>query len=196
MVEVKITGLAEMAAMMRSLPDALQQRVFRGAMATGAAVIKNEAIELAPVYTGEVAAGHPPPGTLKRAIYQTRLTSQCTATREVWLIGVKRGKKARTSGKNYSEAGPQQVNQDAYYASWVEFGHYTRAPKGIAATQFARRLVISSGSQLVKGAHYVTPRPFMRPAFENKKVEAVNAVRQYLADNLPEAINSAKAKGK
>lgn len=194
MIQTEVKGLAELNETLRNLPAAIQSRLLRGAVATAAAIFKDEAIRRAPVYTGEVAAGHPPPGTLKKAIYQTRLPSLCTPTIETWKVSVRRGKAAQNHTSGPAGAKVTQ-NLDAFYASWVEFGHYTRAPKGIAATQFARRLVISSGSQLVKGAHYVVANPFMRPAFESQKAAAAAALKTYIADNLPAAVEKAKGKG-
>jgi len=170
-------------AQLRSLPEVLQVRLAKGACATGASVIRQEIVRRAPVWTGKVAHGHPPPGTLKRAIYQTRLVDECTKDREVWLVGVRSGRKMRAVKR-----GKGTVNLDAYYARWVEYGHYTRAPKSLGPTKAARRKVIASGSQLVVGARWVMARPFFRPGFEAKKGEALRAMQDYIARNLPSAV--------
>ena len=35
------------------------------------------------------------------------------------------------------------------------------------------------------GTKFITARPFMRPAFENKKSAAAQAMREYMATNIP-----------
>ncbi|EHR71384.1 Bacteriophage protein of unknown function (DUF646) [Burkholderiales bacterium JOSHI_001] len=170
---------------LHALPDVIQQKLAKGTAATGASVIRESIKARAPVWTGDVADGHPPPGTLKRAIYQTRLIGECTSTREVWLVGVKQGRNARNTKR-----GKGAASQDAYYARWVEYGHFTRAPKSAGSTKAARRRAMASGSQLIQGAHWVMARPFFRPGFEAKKGAAVQAMQDYLARNLPLAANS------
>lgn len=107
--KLAITGLPEMLRKLRTLPEVMQAKVIKGAVASGAAVIRNEAVIRAPYYSGQVGKNHPPPGTLRAAIYQTRLTSECTPTLEKWLVSVRKGKKALGGA-------------DAYYATWIEYG--------------------------------------------------------------------------
>ena len=60
--------------------------------------------------------GDPPPGTLKKAIYQVRLREESVGTREVWKVSAKKGKKGKDG-------------IDAYYASWVEYGTVNMAAR-------------------------------------------------------------------
>lgn len=174
-VSLQFGGLEQMLAELRSLPTVMQKRVMLGAVATGCSVIRKEAIARAPVYTGDVSQGHPPPGTLKKAIYQVRLQEECTLTMEVWKIGVRQGKAAQSA---------KGGSKDAYYASWVEYGHYTRGPKSAGSTRKARRNAIAMGTSLVAGAHWIVAQPFMRPAVDTKSAEAFNAMTKYIEDNI------------
>lgn len=183
MIDVKVTGLAELNATLRALPEALRARALKGMCATGAAVIKDEAKRRAPVWTGSVQEGHPPPGTLKRAIYQTRLVQECTSTREVWMVNVRKGKQFRAVGKG-------AINLDAYYASWVEYGHYTRAPMSAGTTPAKRMAAHLTGS--VTSVRLIPAHPYMRPAFETKKQDAVRAMGTYLAYSLADVASLAK----
>lgn len=158
LINTEITGLAELRQTLAALPDALKSRALKGMVATGASIIKNEAIAKAPMYTGAVSKGHPPPGTLKSAIYQTRLTQFCTPVEEVWKVDVRKGKRYQSQKR-----GGAEVNVDAYYASWVEYG------------------TVKMGA-----------RPFMRPAFEAKKEAAVNAMGTYLAFKLSDVVSAAR----
>lgn len=181
-VTCKIVGLDVLLAEMRALPQVLQARLLKGATATACSVIRQEAIRLAPESTEPVEEGHPPPGTLKKAIYQARNVNKCTRTREVWVISVRSGRGMRNSGRKTSRFGPTQgTNLDAYYAAWVEFGHYARGPKGQSRAS-ARK------AQKAADVRWVSARPFMRPAFETKKAEAQRAFWQYLQEHIPDAV--------
>jgi hypothetical protein len=177
----EIPGLEPWLAELRKLPQAMQTRLVRGAVATGVSVIRVAAIGKAPLFTGDVSQGHPPPGTLKRSIYQTRLADKCTPTLEVWKVDVRAGK--RTTKKGGTQLG-------AYYARWVEYGHYTRAPASAGKTRAQRRKALQGGTVLVEGAQYILPRPFMRPAFEQSKAAALKAAQAYINENLPLAVAS------
>ena len=183
---VQMTGWAELQAELRALPEVLQRRIVKGAAGTAANIIKRAIIDRAPVYSGKVSEGHPPPGTLKRSIYATRLSDECTATREVWLVGVRSGKRWRevTRGRG---ARAKTVNMDAFYAKWVEYGHYSRPPKSIGASKAARRKVVHEAQRLVKGAHWVMARPFFRPGFAASAGPALKASEDYMRQKLTTA---------
>lgn len=162
---VYVAGLKELKEALAALPERIARNVLRGGVSAGAAVIRKEAQLLAPVYTGEVAAGHPPPGTLKRAVYQKQIAELSSNTKQVFYVGVRKGRAAQHSGSKSSKNGPTQgTNLDAYYASWVEFGTSKMAA-----------------------------RPYMRPAFEAKKGAAIEAIRAYIEQRIPQEV--AKLKG-
>ena len=117
MIDIKITGLAELKKTLATLPQAMQNTAIKGMVAAGASVIRQEAILRAPSYAEQVPAGHPPAGTLKNAIYQARLIADCTPSHEVWIVNVHKGKKFQAHTR-----GGKTVNADAFYATWVEYG--------------------------------------------------------------------------
>ena len=170
---MQVSGLAQLLDDMRGLPEQVQTRVMKGAMATACTVIRNEAIIRAPIYTGKTQEGHPPPGTLKRSIYQARLVSECTATVETWIVSARKGAGA---------AGAKGGSRDAYYASWVEYGHYTRGPSARTAQQ---RKDNDRGKAVSLGTYFILAQPFMRPAFDSRKEEAVRAAADYIAAKVP-----------
>lgn len=181
-VNVEWRGMQNLLIELRELPQAIRERVLIGAVAKGASVLRAEAILQAPQWDGPVAKGHPPPGTLKRAIYQARLMSECTATREVRIVGVRAGKKFRAVKVKGGIA-----NQDAFYAYWVEYGHWTRAPGTDAKTHKALR---KTEMLAAAGAKWIPPNPFMRRAFANKHGEAFEAMRKYVEQTLPAAVKA------
>ena len=162
----ELQGFEQLMAELLKLPDVMQKRVIKGAVAKGAKIIKDEAVARAPVDSG----------TLKAAIYMARLVNQCTPNDEVWLVSARSGKQYQT---RKLKSGKDSANRDAFYAKWVEFGHYARTPKGVTKSGKAagRALGVTS---------WVAARPFMRPAFETKKSEAVTAMQTYSIYKLPE----------
>lgn len=154
-----VAGLKELQAALKELPQRIARNVLRGAVGAGAAVIRNEAKARAPVSTGDARAGHPPPGTLRRSIYQKQIRELSSAVKQTFYVGVRKGKHYRNQGKKGN------LSQDAYYAKFVEFGTAKMAA-----------------------------RPFMRPAFEAKKGEAVQAIKDYLAKRIPEEVDKLRRK--
>lgn len=154
-----VAGLKELQAALKELPQRIARNVLRGAVGAGAAVIRNEAKARAPISTGDRGAGHPSPGTLRRAIYQKQIRELSSAVKQTFYVGVRKGKQYRGQGKKGN------LSQDAYYAKFVEFGTAKMAA-----------------------------RPFMRPAFEAKKGEAVQAIKDYLAKRIPEEVDKLRRK--
>lgn len=181
-ITLDIPGMSGFLAELEMLPDTMQKRIVRGAVATGASVIRKAVIARAPMYTGDIAAGHPPPGALKKSIYQTRMSEACTELLETWKVSVRTGRASR-QGKG----GKLVTLPDAYYASWVEYGHYTRAP---GTTSKQHRAARNSGTLGSMGATWVAPQSFMRAGFETSKTAAIQAMTDYFNDNLSLAFAS------
>jgi hypothetical protein len=175
-VALTVPGLDAFLAELRALPAKVQTKVMTKVVSAGAAVVQAEVARRAPVYTGSVAEGHPPPGTLKKAIYRARVTSECTATHEVWKVAIRKGKAAQTTRR-----GKSTVNLDAYYASWVEYGHFTRVPH--AMTKAARAAARVAGT-----ARFVPAHPFFRPGVAASTQSSFAAMQGALARELPLAL--------
>ena len=137
---VEVQGLKELGAALRALPARAAKNTLRGATSAATATIRDEAKSRAPVYTGDVAKGHPPPGTLKRSIVLKQIPERSGPLKQSFYVHVRTGKKYQKQGKGGN------LSQDAYYWTWVEFGN----------------------SNMVA-------RPFLRPAFEAKKLGAIAA---------------------
>lgn len=175
-VTIQIEGLEGLLSELKAFPQAVTTRVLRGAAATGASVVRKEAILRAPDFTGPPEPGHPPSGTLRRSIYQTRLTQECTPTREVFKVDCRRGKR-------YQAAGKFGLDADAFYASWVEFGHFARVPHEMTKTAKA-------AGRMLGIAKWVPAHPFMRPALQAKGEDAIKAMRDYIQQNIPLALTA------
>lgn len=160
-VRINVSGIGELKASFDKLSQDLKERALRSAGYAGAKVICDQAIENAPYFTGTVAQGHPPPGTLKNSIIVKRITELCKDYRQVYYVTVRRG---QVGG-----------NHDAYYALWVEEGHFYRkawqALKGGDRRKAAQRAALAAS-----GATYVPAHPYMRTAFEMTKEAAKKAI--------------------
>jgi len=161
---MKIDGLAAIRKAMLDLPDRVATNSLSAAVVAGAALIRDEARALAPEWTGQVAAGHPPPGTLKRSIVIKKIPERSTYYRKVVYVTVRRGKKYQKQGKRGN------LSQDAYYWRWVEFGHYY-APHGKRQKQGASGV-------------FVPAHPFMRPAYTRKRIAAMDAIKEKLRQRI------------
>lgn len=190
-ITMEITGLKELQAALFALPAAVGERALRAAVASGAAVLREAVVNEAPTYGGKIADGHPPAGTLKNAIYQTRLTEACTPTKEVFLVSARRGKKFQAVARGKKGAATT-VNLDAFYWTWVEFGHHVHPGKALKAKG---RRAMQAGSVLTEGAAFILPNPFMRRAFEKTKLAAQQAMVARMKERISAAVARAKGRG-
>ena len=179
-------GMEDMLREFQDLPKVIRKRLMIGAVASAARRVRDDARLLAPLYSGQVGKDHSPPGTLKKAIYMARLIPKCTDTQEVWAVDVFTGGRKITRGKN---KGKVSWDTDAYYAAWVEYGHYTRVP---GSTRRQHKDAVKSKTALSLGAKWVGPKPFMRPAFERNKVASLQIMADYIGKNLPIALSAFK----
>lgn len=176
-----IKGMAQLDAAFHALPERIAKNTLRGAVSAGAAVIRKEAILRAPIYQFFPLA-HPDervdPGLLKRAIYQAHVPEKSNATTQTFIVSVRSGpgQRAKKKGKRY-------VNMDAFYASWVEFGHWYVPPRPRGVTRKAHRRKFATPPGLFVPAH-----PFMRPAVQAKQKEAVAAIEKYLRERIPQEL--------
>lgn len=166
------TGLAELKAALAQLPANIGNNVLRGAVRAGAKVLTDAVSQAAPVFTGTDPRVQV--GLIRDAVYMKHENDLSNELQQVFFVSIRRGKKA------------QRQNRDAYYWTWVEFGHHIvpRAPKGGQKLSVRRKAVIS-GDSLISGSSYVLPHPFFRPAFEANKDASARAIRDYMAQRIP-----------
>ena len=138
MIEAKITGLPDLRAQLRAIPDKLRKRALRTALAAGARVVRNEAQRLAPVISASASAvlkGYRKPGTVRKAI-AVRTSKVARRSGDVGVfVNVRPAKGARyktTATKvlglqfksrklvKASQRGAKNPN-DPFYWRWLEF---------------------------------------------------------------------------
>lgn len=164
-------GLAAALDELRTLPARVQKRVLLGAAATGASVIRKEVI----LWAEKIAVT----GELANAVYQVRMTQLANATTEVFKVGVRQGKKFRHAGSVNSKFGPTQGQaRDAYYAAWVEYGHFARVSHQVSKDA-------KNAGRMLGVAKWVPASPFFRPAVQAKTQDAFKAMTDYIYTQLP-----------
>jgi len=114
---IQIHGFEDFKRQLAELPGRVGRNVLRGAVNAGATVIRREAVLRAPQYTGPISEGHPPPGTLKKAIYQKQIAELSNAVQQTFFVGWRQGKRQQALKR-----GSKIVNLDAFYGRFVEFG--------------------------------------------------------------------------
>jgi len=173
---LKVAGFDAIRNGLLQLPDRLATNSLASAVNAGAAVIRDAARDKAPLYTGDVSQGHPPPGTLRRSIIVKAIRELSTYYSKTAFVTVRRGKKYAKQGKKGN------LSQDAFYWRWVEFGHYY-APRE-AGSRKATMRAVRAGGRMVAGSFFVAAQPFMRPAYDAKKSAAVDAIKQRLLERI------------
>lgn len=184
---VEIKGLKELDAVLKSLPEKIEQNVMRGAIRAGQNVMLN-AVREKLRSNGSVRSGD--------LINSLRIRFDRKAKKRGWInskviIG----------------------NADAYYAHMVEFGtaaHFISIKEDAKPNKQTRRgerkygyrtinNMVKRGS-LVIGKHFVgqsvshpgaRAKPFMRPAFDESQQAAIEAFAEYVRKRLPKELKKA-----
>lgn len=176
----QFTGLKELRDTMLKLPKEIRGRPLRDALFSAAKIIRDEAVRLAPHATGRLAMN---------IVVAPMRKEELLAIDEGVVVAVRqKGKKGDA--------------HNAFYWRFIEFGHRVRPRRGAAGTEAykstgrgaygtggfqeartTRRLNAdlsrygrSQGARLSATsapAQFIPARPFMRPAFESRKQEAV-----------------------
>lgn len=161
-----IEGGKELDKMLQTLPTKLEKNIMRAALVAGARVIMKEAKAHAPVgrpsnVNAKLYGGYA--GALRDSVRVTSGFSKKGAA----YASVKAG-------------GRTKKGADVFYAHIVEYGarSHTIKPRG-------KRMEI--GDKFVAGAVEhpgVRPRPFMRPALDNRLDEALQVVTERIRKRL------------
>lgn len=178
--DVSMSGLAELDALLKSLPAVVELNIMRGALRAGQAVIRDEARARVPVDQG----------SLKKSI---RISFRSRSKKHGWVRMhlIAGGKKAHT-------------------AHWIEYGtasHYTGSGRTVGKAYIikgkdgqgrqvknsVKRAALRFGGRLVAQVTHpgIKPRPFMRPAFDAASGRALEATSQYIRTRLPKELAKA-----
>lgn len=154
LVRTAFRGLAELRRSMEELPRRVDKKILNDGLLVAARVVRDEARDLAP----ELSSDDPrwSRGALKRAIRAARIRPREFAAEAIVSVRKLSGRatsRFKQKQRERARAGKKARRidpRDAYYWFFVEFGT-ARMPA----------------------------RPFLRPAFERRKVEAVDAAIKF-----------------
>jgi len=163
-VTVDLKGFAELAQELKNLPEKIGKNVLRSAVGAGAAVIRVEAKKNAQAIKDT--------GTLARSIYQKQIRELSGPEKQTFYVGARQG-------KAHQKVGKKGLSRDAFYARFVELGHFSRPSTGVRIGRSALIDHLKAGT-----VHWVPARPFLRPAFEVGKTRAVDAMGAKIAERL------------
>lgn len=184
---VEIKGLKELDAVLKSLPEKIEQNVMRGAIRAGQKVVL-DAVREKLRSNGSVRSGD--------LINSLRIRFDRKAKKRGWI-----NSKVIVG------------NADAYYSHMVEFGtaaHFVSIKEDAKPNKQTRKgqrkygystinKMVKRGS-LVIGKHFVgqsvshpgaRPKPFMRPAFDESQQAAIEAFAEYVRKRLPKELKKA-----
>ncbi|CAK0237209.1 HK97 family phage protein [Burkholderia pseudomallei] len=167
-----IVGLEGVLERMNELPRMAAMQINRGAANAMATKVRQQAGALAPVYQGDKKGTVP--GQLRDAIMQRHLPELSGTYRQTYLVTVRRGKQP-AKGKAVAVSGSKVTRVDAYYWTWVEFGHWYVPRRPQLVTRKTHRANAKNGP----GAVWVQPRPFLRPAADLAADAAIQAAVDY-----------------
>lgn len=147
-VDFKINGLKELNRELKALPEDMRNKALNGAVGAATRVLRDEAIQNAPVDSGN----------LKSAIFSGIAPKSKRFSK--WVSMYRVGIRKRGKITPLSQGGKKRSNL-AYYAKFIEEGGFFR------------------GGRVPRPA-----QPFMRPAFDSKKEEAVRTFRTVLGKRV------------
>lgn len=160
----KVQGLEELKATLAKLPIEIGRKVLRQGTSAGAAKLKGFLKAEVPQRTG----------TLQRSAIIKFVRENSNDTQAVYIVTFRRGKKAQARSATSKKTGKtrQVANKDAFYASYVEFGHKVVPRKSKGGGQRP------SGRTRVEGKHY------LRDSFQKHQDDAIEAMKAGLTKAL------------
>lgn len=164
---VEIKGLAELHKTLQELPAKIERNVLRGGLRAGVKVMEAEAERLCP-------EGLPTMDSVKRGARQGELKRSIRVTMR--------------ASKSTVRATLKAGNKVAWYAHLVEFGtarHWIKPKnrKSLFVAGLFKEVIDHPGAR---------PKPFMRPAFDGKWRQAIDAMADYIRTRLPKELGKSR----
>jgi hypothetical protein len=181
-----VTGFDALKAALLQLPKNIGTSVLRGAATRGAEVIKDQTVKNAPSLQG--VDRHNPPrvsGLLKAAVYQKHIAEQSNDLLQTFFVGVREGKqKGKFQYAVKTSAGFALV--DAFYWKWIEYGHFYIPPRPRNATtgKLVKQSWHRENARATGAAVWVSEKPFLRPAYNEKGAAALQVMMDYMAERI------------
>jgi HK97 gp10 family phage protein len=163
-------NLPDFNRQLKALSQDMEQKVIRAATAAAARTFYKRALQFVPIL--KTPRKDRSPGILKRALYVFRSRDR-SGGREHYVVGVRGRAKSRGT-------------VDAFYWRWVEQGHLARG-KGTGLRGGKRSKNLQRQRLAISGAKRVQAHPYLKPAFETGKDEALKVFYSTIEKRLAKA---------
>lgn len=179
---VILEGWKELETKLLGLSAKIAKNVLRTSVYAGAALMKDAVKSKAPVLTGTTWGEHQPAGTLKRAIIVKHVPEQSNDYQQTYKVTVKQGKKYQKQGKKGNRS------QDAFYAKWVEYGHWYVPPNPVLTTSAngVDHKHNWKNHRAANRAIWIPAHPFMRPAWDTANTQSLEAIKVRMGQKIEE----------
>ncbi len=173
-----VRGLSDLQRKFDAVPDEVDRKVLRAGVSAGAKLVKAATktnIRKLPRKRG------PGTGTLERAVIINFRRKDSDSNQAVYIVTLRQGKKYQT---RVSKKGRKIASSDAYYARFVEQGHYVRPPGKHLSRK--GRLVNNRATAALKagGLKKVPGYPFLQPALSANVDGVIRAMTDSVRENF------------
>lgn len=174
---IRIQGLDALNAKFRQIPIDVARKVLRKGPGAAAQLIKKAARPFI----------HNRTGTLSRSLISKFVREESNDTQAVYIVTARKGKKLQKGQK--VGKGFRKTNLDAFYASWVEFGHkIVPRSKRVGVRHGKARNAETLRARRSASTGVVGGRRFLTPALANNTNQAIEAMKTAIAREFDRVI--------
>lgn len=179
MAKTETLGVGEMRANFSEVRTDMQKRVARKVVVAGGRVLKAEAISIAKANGSKVS------GDMIKNIAIKRESKAPQGTEQIHL-GVRHGREQTKKVRNQGEKtlvvnGRGRIvtrrDNDPFYWRFVELGHKIVPRRSASGSK-------SISKRRKEAVGHVQPKPFIQPALERKRTEAIDAMGKTLVQEV------------
>lgn len=165
MSTVQVKGLAELKANFAKVNAQVSKKIIRRMAGAGAQVVKKAARSTSLI--------HDISGTLRRSVIVKFVREQSNETQAAFIVTYRKGKKFQAGQK--AGKGKRKLSSDAFYASWVEFGHkiVRRAHQALFSRNQRAVNRITIRARRASATGQVPPHRFLGPTFAQQQAAAL-----------------------
>lgn len=190
---VRITGIEELKQRLKRLPAEMQKRVIRRGLGAGAQVMKKAAARFTPGGGAPYRPSTKPAqqtGTLARAPIAHFVKRASNETQAKYIVTYRKGKRFQ---ERVTKRGRRIASSDAYYASWVEFGHRI-VPRSARVRNARGRLVNTRTrrSRRAAATGRVEGRRMLTKAWLAERGRTLDAIIDGIRMNFDKAVQATK----
>lgn len=175
---IQVQGLKELQQKLARLPADVSKKLLRKSVGTAAGNAKRDAQAAAPRRTG----------TLHRAALVKFDRQQSNATQAVFLVTFRKGKKLQKGAAIGKSGKVRRASADAFYASWVEFGHKIVPRSKRVARKGKLRNAATVRARRSAATGFVAGRRFLTNSFAANTQKHIQTIERVIRDGFESAV--------